>query len=71
MAGVVSRSREPARPLPHGSGRAGSRDMAGGIARNLMSIAVGGGFVLLGWGLMKATVPSKETMLKVGTSQIA
>ena len=41
-----------------------------GVVRNLLSIAVGGGFVLLGWGLMKATVPNREDMLKVGTSQI-
>jgi len=67
----MNRSREPAHFRAVRKYKwAGSRDMAG-VARKLMSIAVGGGFVLLGWGLMKATVPSKETMLKVGTSQIA
>ena len=45
-------------------------EIMAGVVRNLLSIAVGGGFVLLGWGLMKATVPNREDMLKVGTSQI-
>ena len=38
-----------------------------GVVWKLMPIAVTGGVVLLGWGLMKAIVPSKETMMKVGT----
>ena len=39
-----------------------------GVVRKLVPIAVTGGVVLLGWGLMKALVPSKETMMKVRTS---
>lgn len=39
-----------------------------GVVRKLMPIAVTGGVVLLGWGLMKALSPSKEAMMKVGCS---
>lgn len=38
------------------------------VVRKLMPIAVTGGVVLLGWGLMKALSPSKEDMMKVGCS---